>query len=205
MRDKYYNILIRVIYIIALCFIIAASYKFIINRLNDPKKIEYILVNEQLDLDKLIARNIFIKDNSLKIEPEKKYKVIFVISSAMCTICTKQFELYNRYFTDVKYINDYEQLIAVTDTNKEQSLWYAKVNMFKGNSLSVQNNADISIFQAYGNEGALFDKQLLLFDNNKKRIVCRIKVETGVSVPSEEVEKQIPAILEKAFNQTAKL
>jgi len=201
MENKKQQIIYKGLISISVCFLVFSAYLIIRSNIKKNVLIEYTRDDQKLYLSGIINQSDFSKYDSLNTMDKKKYTIMYLITSSHCSICIKQYEIYNQYFTSASMSEQYYPVIAVIDSISQRARWYAKINPLKIDAIAITDSSTKDILTKYGSNNTHENRQILVIDNLENKVIGRIKISTGISQSLNEINKQYPAIMRVFTNQ----
>jgi len=185
--------IIKSVKIALIIVIMIFTLAIVIKKINTKTevKIDYELTNENINLQNIIDSSYYFPSPFRK--EKVKYTMLYLYPTSLCSLCMGQYDIYVRYFATLKNKEEVNQVLAVIDTVKKDCQLFSRVNHLEVDAIGISNSSTITKLTKY--KAGFSERQLLIIDNTKKKIIMKIKIDTGIQLDFNATKKEMDSIM----------
>ena len=160
-----------ILFFIGGIILVILAGKIWFERNNQESKL-FLNENEIFDLNYFIESSVNLSDDKRINLNEKSIIVLFLTTDDICSPCINEAISYTYYFKKFGFGgNNPQQLVVVVDPDKKRIKRFVKTTEFITPVLYGHDNKYDTFFQSYDLKED--QRQLILFDNNSRRVFFR--------------------------------
>lgn len=167
LKERYINILHKLMYIIITILIILTLLNFVSSRINEES---HLTVQEKIQLDDFINNSNYEVTGDLNLNFD--YLAIFKIEYTQCKYCIESIKSYVSIFKEVLTEKNIKLLLLVSGENEAKAKRFAKINPFGINALCGYDKKYDEKLSKFGDDEVT--NQLVIIDKNNQMIIKRI-------------------------------